>query len=190
MSEAHKMGLDELFAIGEIEAFYQVAKEKAEKKIGSTKVAGMDREDVVQEALIKVHRYLPKYDPSKAKISTWVEHIIGNMIRDMLSKAGTEKNLNVVNATSLNAYQTDTDNAYSGAVSSSPQIGVEDYGYENAEVMIDLMEHVNLTDREKSIVRLRSAGYSPNEMAVLLKLSPSRISQLWKGITAKYNTID
>ncbi|MFF2480286.1 sigma-70 family RNA polymerase sigma factor [Paenibacillus sp. NPDC058071] len=189
MNEA-KLGLDELYAIGEMEMFYKAAKEKCEKKIGATRFAGMDREDVVQEALLKVHRYLPKYDATKAKLSTWVDRVLSSMIKDMLEKAGTEKNLSVVNAASLDLYACVKEAPFSDYADQGQaytvQVGGEDYGYENAELMIDFLEYIQLSKREKEVFNLRAAGYSPSEIADLLQVSASRVSQLWKSIIQKY----
>ncbi|WP_426455411.1 sigma-70 family RNA polymerase sigma factor (plasmid) [Paenibacillus sp. S-38] len=181
-NNAQEMGLDELFALGELDAFLKKSEEKVAKKISGMKFAGMDADDVKQEALLKVYRSLDKYDSSKAKMSTFLDHIISNTIRDCLKKAGSGTNLRVVNAMSLNAYATDS---MDGAEEMTLQVGTEDVGYTAFEVMTDLMENVGLTDREKEIFRLHASGYDFGEIAQVFKISRGRMSQIWSNITTK-----
>lgn len=171
--------LDELYALGEMDVFFQKSKEKVEKRVHGMRLAGTDGEDVVQEALIKVYRYLPKYDSSKAKVSTYLDRIITSAIRDCLKKAGARSNLQVVNAIPLAIFEgvDDTQVTY--------EAGAEDLGYENAELMMDIMDHLGLTEREKEIFRLRVSGYEFKEIAQVFNISRGRMSQIWSNITTK-----
>lgn len=171
-----KMSMDELLEVGEIDAILLKAKEKAEQKIRGKVFAGMDIDDVVQEVIIKVFKSLPRYDKEKAKLTTFVDHVIENMIRDMLRKAGKVSNLQVINAVQI---MEDTEETI--------QLGEIDQEYSYLELMMDIMNGIGLNEREKEIFQLRSNGYAFKEIAEAFGVSRPRMSQLWKGIVDKYN---
>ena len=52
------------------------------RNFGITSMA--DREDIAQEAFLRVHRNLDKFDGSRAAFSTWFYTIVGNLSRDKL----------------------------------------------------------------------------------------------------------
>jgi len=180
------MGFDELFAIGDMDAFLEKAQLKCRQKLRGKTFAGMEQEDVTQEVMIKLYNSLDKYDADKARVSTFVDHLIDNKIKDMYRKCMTSKNLNVVNAvqilsSSSDVVETDGNN---GTV-----LGHEGYAYENFEFITDIMENMQLNEREKEIFKLRSSGYEFVEIADIFGLSKPRISQIWKGIRDKYEAL-
>lgn len=186
MSNTNTLTMDELFAVGEMEQFLSTAKKKCEAKVYGKTFAGMEKEDVVQEMLVKVYRSMDKYDSSVAKVTTFVDHIMENVLRDCYKKCMSEKNLAVVNANEL-ATHYDTDEESS--ISSTTEVGEIDPGFENAEFITDFMEKLELSDREKEVFRLRSSGYEFQEIANLLGVSKARMSQIWSGIKKKYETM-
>ncbi|WMT39260.1 sigma-70 family RNA polymerase sigma factor [Paenibacillus sp. D2_2] len=184
MSTTMSMGFDELFAIGDVDAFLSKAEEKCRQKLRGKTFAGMEKEDVTQEVLIKLYRSLDQYDVTKARMSTFVDHLIDNKIKDMYRKCMTEKNLNVVNAIQVISTDLDIDDETGNGVGIA--LGHEGYAYENFEFVTDIMENMELNDREKKIFKLRSTGYEFVEIADILGVSKARVSQLWKGIREKY----
>jgi RNA polymerase sporulation-specific sigma factor len=179
------MTYDELFAVGEMNLFLKKAQKHCAAKIGNRKFAGMDKEDVIQEALIKVYRSLDKYDSKVSKLNTFVDHVIENIICDYLRKAGSRKNLLVVNAAAISEVTNDSEES----TEVSYQLGEVDYGYENSELLMDVMENMNLSDREKEIFKLRMEGYEFVEIAQKLGMSKSRLSQVWSKIKLKYQSL-
>jgi RNA polymerase sporulation-specific sigma factor len=187
MSAQTASSFDELFALNEMDAFLQKAQEKCRAKIAHRTFAGMETDDVVQEVLIKVYRSMEKYDGSLSKVSTYVDHVMDNMIRDCLRKAGSGANLAVVNAFDLfNSVDHEQKNLEESGNSGTFVVGADDYGFENVEVLTDVMEHMNLVQREVDVFRLRLIGYEFVEIADILGVSKARISQIWKGIKEKY----
>lgn len=188
MANNTTMGFDELFAIGDVENFLAKAKEKTAKKLAGKTFAGMEKDDVVQEVLIKIHRSMGKFDSDVARASTFVDHVIDNMIKDMYRKCMTEKNLVVVNAAELVTTYNEEEEEY-GSLTGSRQIGEIDVEFENVELITDIMENLGLNDREKEIFRLRSEGYEFVEIADHLGVSKARISQIWSSIRKKYENM-
>lgn len=187
MSVTSTMGFDKLFAIGDMDAFLNKAQEKCRQKLKGKTFAGMEKDDVTQEVMIKLYNSLEKYDAEKAKMSTFVDHLIDNKIKDMYRKCMTEKNLSVVNAVQVVSTDLDIDDERS----SQPGItlGHKGYAYENFEFVTDIMENMKLNEREKEIFRLRTSGYEFVEIADILGVSKARISQLWKAIRIKYEAL-
>lgn len=69
------------------------------------------------------------------------------------------------------------------------QVGSIDYGYENTEFLLDIMYYLDLSDQEKEVFKLRSAGYLFSEIAKIMGLTKARISQIWKSIRDKYDSL-
>lgn len=180
-----EMGFDELYAVGQMDAFLEKARITCQTKLRGKRFAGMENEDVVQEVLLKVFRSMQKFDGEVAKASTFVDHIMDNMIKDCYRKTQTGKNLSIVNAYEIiDSYHNDEDepDISFGTV----QIGKVDVLYEKSEVVTDMMNHLKLSDQEKEVFRLRSSGYEFSEIAELLGKSKARVSQVWKSIRDKY----
>jgi RNA polymerase sporulation-specific sigma factor len=179
------MTYDELFATGDMDLFLEKVQKHTAAKIGSKRFAGMDTEDVVQETVFKVYRSLDLYNSETSRMSTYVDHVIENMIRDCLRKCGSGKNLMVVNADEI---VVNYDPSELGSDERSTlQVGSIDYGYQNAEVMMDVMNNMGLTDREKQIFQLYVEGYEFVEIAKVIGVTKSRMSQIWSKIKSKYN---
>ena len=60
-------------------------------KIISSKCKHQDRDDVIQEILIKIYKNRESYDPSKSKMSTWVCNISKNLVIDIYRKENNKK---------------------------------------------------------------------------------------------------
>jgi RNA polymerase sporulation-specific sigma factor len=186
MSLQVAMGYDEILAVGDLNLFLAKSKELCEMKLHGKFFPGMEREDVVQEVLIKVYQAINSFDSSKAKASTFFENVINHRIADCIRKVTSERYSATVNNTVEIVTDQDTDDAKVGTYS---YIGSEDSNYACAEYMMDFMLNIGLDDREKQIFQLRCSGYDFVEIAQLLHLTKARISQLWKGILKKYEGV-
>jgi RNA polymerase sporulation-specific sigma factor len=188
MSAVSAQTFDELFALEEMDAFLKKAQEKCRAKVAHQKFAGMETDDVVQEVLIKVYRSMQRYDGTLSKVSTYVDHVMDNMIRDCLRKAGSKTNLSVVNAFDLleSAVDTERNNADGQEASWSYVAGCSELGYEQMELITDVMEHMHLNERERDVFRMRLSGYEFVEIAEKIGVSKARVSQIWKAIRGKY----
>lgn len=191
MLNVQEYSFEELYALKEFDAFFTKVKEKCEIKLRGKTFAGMEKEDVVQEVLIKVSNALGQYDAKKSQMSTYIDHIINNKIKDCYRKAVSYKNLCVVNALSISESihepEYGEDDGYEDR--NYIQLGCEDVGYENTDVLIDIMSNMGLSEREKEIFRLRSNGYEFVEIAKIMGVSKARISQIWAGVKRKYEAL-
>ncbi|NGQ95335.1 RNA polymerase sigma factor [Brevibacillus sp. SYP-B805] len=185
MGTSVNAGFDELYAMDEVEEILAKVKKKCEIKLKGKRFAGMEHEDVVQEVLFKTYKVLDKYDSSIAKINTFLNSVIDNMIKDCYKSTMSGKNLAVVNAIDI-----------AGLIKAEVKeegvcyhVGVEDRGFENCEVLMDIMENMGLNDRERQVFKLRSAGYEYQEIAKMVGVSKSRVQQIWKSIVVKYETL-
>ncbi|WFR60404.1 sigma-70 family RNA polymerase sigma factor [Paenibacillus amylolyticus] len=188
MSATTAMGFDDLFEIGDIDMFLNKAQEKCRHKLRGKTFAGMEKEDVTQEIMIKLVNSLDKYDAEKAKMSTFVDHLIENKIKDMYRKCMSEKNLSVVNAAQIMCTDQGGGEESEGS-DIALALGHTGFAYENFEFVTDIMENMKLNEREKQIFKLRISGYEFVEIAGILGVSKARISQLWKAIREKYEAL-
>lgn len=182
-----KMGFDELLDLGAVDTLLDKAQKICKKKLSNKVFPGMEKDDVVQEALVKVYNSIDKYDSEKAKASTFFDHIISNVIKDCYKKATTEKNLLVCNASEYTEVSTDSDDVSEGKAGVT--YGVVDHEYENSEFMMDLADNMGLNDREKEIFSMRCAGYEFKEIAEVIGVSKPRMTQIWKKIVSKYEAL-
>ncbi|MGM7682837.1 sigma-70 family RNA polymerase sigma factor [Cytobacillus sp. Hm23] len=174
---------DKLFDAGDVDAFLNKAKEKCQKKVRGKHFAGMEQEDVIQEILIKIYRKLDKYDSEKAKVSTYINSIMDNMIKDCFRYCGTDKNLSLVNAVPIEEdYEVDFEK---GSMGSGIQVGRKDINFLENEILIDYEYCHDLSDRDRKIFLLHYRGYSKAEIANELGLSKSRLTQIWNEIVRK-----
>ena len=176
-------GFDELLALGDLDLFLTKTKELCEMKLRSKFFRGMEKEDVVQEVLIKVYQSLDRYDYTKGKASTYVENVVNNHITDCIRKSNTGY---MKANTSTHEFVDELDDDMVGTTSDKIILSDQEDKYAYSNYMIDFMDNIGLDDREKQIFKLRCTGYDFVEIAGLLNLTKARISQLWKGIMKKY----
>ncbi|WP_145052630.1 sigma-70 family RNA polymerase sigma factor [Paenibacillus xylanexedens] len=190
-AQAQALSFDELFALGEVDEILRKSEEKVKIKTQHMRFAGIGKDDVVQEALIKVYTALNSYDSSKSRVSTFLDHVIDNSIRDTLRKVGSERNLRTVNALSLSTNGTVENmdpqevGLLASELSAGTRLAVVEPGYGTFEIMEDIMHNLDLTDRQKEVIRLYTSGYSLKEIAEIFHVSRSRMSQIWSRIVAK-----
>lgn len=158
----------------------------------------IDREDVMQDAMIKVFKAYKKFDPTKASANTYFTRIIENTVIDhvrhsqvysSVQETTYEYGHEVVNiATGMITVATGF-----GAEASNPPRAVfkeeklKDLilassmeGQLFTELMMDLKDA--LTEREKQIFRLRYAGYTHAEIAEKLGVSRPTVAKDWLRI--------
>jgi DNA-directed RNA polymerase specialized sigma24 family protein len=65
-----------------------VASVRHHARRASTRLAGMELEDVEQELMIHAHRRMPSFDPRRADIWTYSDRVLSNFVRNLLRSAG------------------------------------------------------------------------------------------------------
>jgi len=172
--------LDEIIALGEVDMLLDVVKKHTEERVGQINFAGVEKEDVVQEVLIKVYQNLNKFDKTKASARTFFSRVIDNKIRDCLRLSGTNTNLALVNAYSLIDDYQDIDTE---ETTNEIAVGTEDIGYSYVEFRSIVSE---FSDIEKRVLKLKMSGYTLQEIADKLGYSKSRIGQISREISKRF----
>lgn len=65
-----------------------VASVRHHARRASTRLAGMELEDVEQELMLHAHRRLNAYDPARADLSTFCDRVLSNFVRNLVKAAG------------------------------------------------------------------------------------------------------
>lgn len=159
---------------GRTEEFFESIKREAEFRVWNTRVAGMEKEDLIQEVLLQVFQSIDKYDSSRAAASTYFGSVINNKIRDLLRKAGTNQNLSNTNAV---AVMEEYSEELGGVILHS-----EEPKYNTVDLRLSLKK---LDSRESKIVLLKAKGYTFQEIASRTGCSKSRAQQVYASSLAK-----
>jgi RNA polymerase sporulation-specific sigma factor len=172
--------LDRLLAEKETEEFLKEAITLCRKKLSKLPINEADKDDVVQVAIMKVHRAIDTYDSSKAMASTYFDKVINNGINSYLRYLKVHEPF--TNSLRISEeYDEDSD----GNTVSIPGDSTE---YIARDIVIDFMQHSNLNEKEKQIFKLRCEGFEFKDIAEQLGCSKARISQIWKALIDKYRT--
>ncbi|SNS21248.1 RNA polymerase sigma factor, sigma-70 family [Anaerovirgula multivorans] len=173
--------LDEMVLVNDIDAILLKTKELCNFKMRGKFTGGMEADDVAQEAMIKVYRFMDMYDPARSKFGTFVDRVVSNVINSMIDRSNTKKNVMVTEAVSI------VPTFEQGSVSEQQLLSLtsDEVGYFEVELTM-LVDSLGLTTKEKEVFELRCAGYSFVEIAQLTGCSKARISQIWKNIREKY----
>lgn len=132
------MAISESTVINDVDNVLEKVREKTKIKMYNIKIAGMETDDVIQEALIKAYRYLDRYN-KKTKIDTYIDLIINSVIKDCFRKAAADKNLNVVNALNI-----DINDDYNEDDKNKTQIRDMNDDYKVKELMLDIYDNSHL----------------------------------------------
>lgn len=62
----------------------RAAQVRAAAAVAAGRAAAADREDLEQEALLRIWQALPRYDPSKAALGTFIERVAESRFRSLL----------------------------------------------------------------------------------------------------------
>jgi RNA polymerase sporulation-specific sigma factor len=136
---------------------------------------GMEYDDVVSEVTVKVFTGLKTYDPNRSKISTFIDHVIENRIKDcygMSSKADL----------AVSSLQDGDDDDSQDIIEFIPD---ETDDYASLSLLLDIENDVNLTSMEKKIIYERLNGREFQEIGFDFGYKKSRFSQIVKGIKTK-----
>lgn len=153
----------------------------------------VDREDVMQDAMLKVFRAYERFDSTKASANTYFTRIIENTIIDHIRHSQTQYSVNDVSGVSDaygtrilelidgNGLQRRKREGESTAVNDTR---VKDLIYGSSleeqllmELMLDLDKMLN--ERELQIFNLRYEGYTHEEIAEKIGVSRPTVAKDW-----------
>jgi RNA polymerase sigma factor (sigma-70 family) len=114
-------------------------------------------EDCIQTGILAFIRSVDKFDPSKAKFSTYISSCIRNAICDLLKKINKE-------------------NYYKKHITAPVSIPSEQFW----EFIPD-----NLTNKEKSIIMLKLENYNKDEISLILDCTQKEVTSLFQSAKNK-----
>ena len=135
-----------------------------------------DIDDMVQDVAMKVWRALDRYDPSRAKLSTWVGCIAVNCVKDAvdyrMKRLGISESLFTRNAG--DDKDIDATEVYDGCCGFIPEVWSLTSGYgadkevERKESELDVWRKAHLLgEKNERVVRLLAGGFTPKEIAAV-----------------------
>lgn len=114
---------------------------KTRRLIGQVGYTDSDRDDIEQELALHLHQYLPKHDPARGTIKTFVNCVLDNKIRTMVSARLTSLYDVRMHGSSLDEYvQTESDDC----VCTGDIIDEEDYLMRTGNLSRPVLEVVEL----------------------------------------------
>ena len=143
-------------------------------RLGSTQSVGIltkeDKEDLVQEVVMKVWSSIGKYNPSKSKFSTWCWNV---MYREFLDKTKSERTR--AKRMPSSDIENLTKKEYSSLIE-FPEDGVE------REKTLKAMKEafLRLPKDRREVVRRRVEGDTVETIAAEMKLPISTVKSHWK----------
>lgn len=173
------------FTTSYVENILEETKKICRNKIKLMEFPGMELDDIIQEAQIRIWQSLSRYDENRKPLQAYLHWIINNTIKDCLRKAHREKN-NIVSYARELSHNYPSFDLDAGEFEYYCLVGDEDEGY--LEVELKILFDSLLTEQEHKILNLRKCGYEFKEIASMMGLTKSRISQLWGSIKRKYIT--
>ena len=185
----HEKSADELkeyikeFSAGNKDAFDEIVRYQLPQLKNLAKIilnSPHDAEDVVQEALIKAYRSLDRFR-GDAKITTWLCRIVINQAKNSLNSNYKRKTVFLEDQINQERLK-------------SAVFGMEEADSENAS-RENLMDAINqLPEKYQSVVKMRLAGLSYNEIAASKNCSAgtikSQLSRAKKLLREKLRYID
>ena len=168
----------------ENEEFFEIALKIIREKISYLEFSGIDKEDVVQESMLKILGAIKHYDSSKSSPATFISRVIDNKIKDLFKAASTQKNKMNYKAVHIEA-SLETDN-YEGE-NLDFQLPSAERGFEDV-IFIESLYKIKWTNKEKEVIDYLLNGYQKKEIAQKMRVTSASISQTCNKIKNKLIT--
>ena len=130
-----------------------------------------DALDVLQEAFIKVHRYLPNFE-GQSSFYTWLYRIVANLCIDHLRRSGRKRDVEFDDR-----LRHDGQNESSANLGSLTALGDPSAAVKNKEILAAVQDSLGkLSDKHRAVIVMRELqGMSYEEMAQAMKCSKGTI---------------
>ncbi|MCR8843917.1 RNA polymerase sigma factor [Paenibacillus sp. SC116] len=182
-----QLTLEELYALEDMEAFIEAAQNTCYKRIRGKQVTGMENDDLVQECMIRILRYVDRYDPAKSRMKTYLNRIIDTTIINKIAESKHRPSRPLNESIRFVPAQEVSDIEYGmlgGIV--ADYLSSEDATYEDVVFIHDFSLRGGLTPREREVFLLWTTGLSFQEIAKVMKCTKANVAGFWKNIKAKY----
>lgn len=144
-------------------------------------------DDIVGDTISKAYRYYDRFDPSKAKLSTWVGRIAINTVKSAAKVKTRRANISYpIHTVSSNGEYIDLIEIIQSPdpyTESDRIIDADDF-----ERSINEIKHTLLDDRERVLLTIIEEGYSPRFIAKELGFTPNAVSLKKHRILSKLRT--
>lgn len=139
-----------------------------------------DMKDLVQDVLIQVYRYIPKYDPSKASFSTYIYNLIRKKkINELKHKRYYKTYCNTfINET---IYNNDNEDGY---IDNTPST-VDSYIFET----VDYLNKIKANKRTRKIISYLLKGYIQKEIKEEMDCSKQLVSRCINNFRKSFNEL-
>jgi RNA polymerase sigma factor (sigma-70 family) len=163
------------------EEYVDIALKTLKFKISHLEFLGIEKEDVMQEGMIKLLKAFKYYDSSKSSPETFISRVIDNKIKDVFKAAASKKNwvtysaIHIESAQEINDYEEET---------LEFQLPDEEKGFEDV-IFLESLNKIKWTKKEREVINYLLKGYQKKEIAQKLKLTSASISQTCTKIKNK-----
>ena len=133
-------------------------------------------DDLIQTGVLNLLSSLPKYDPERARLSTFISHCVKNSMIKFIKKNHDTHKLNACNIESIpwkefDESQTKFNNFFEGEI----VYGNKLYYYEDEEVEDYLKDHDEVS---KTVIKMKMKGKTQEEIKKTLKISVNKIKNI------------
>ena len=139
-------------------------------------------EDLIQVGLLNLVTALPKYDPDRAKLSTFISYCVKNSMIKFIKKNHDTSKINTPKFESLpiNDLQEQTNKSYQNKFFYGDVVyGNNLYYYEDEDIQNYIKDHDEIT---KKIVMMKIAGKTQKHIKKELNISENEIRSILKKI--------
>jgi RNA polymerase sigma-70 factor, ECF subfamily len=154
---------------------FQALYQRYERKVFSVAYGFLrnqdDALDVLQEAFIKVHRYLPNFE-GQSSFYTWLYRIVANLCIDHLRRSGRKRDVEFDDR-----LRHDGQNEAASNLGSVPALGDPSAAVKNKEILAAVQESLGkLSDKHRAVIVMRELqGLSYADMAKAMNCSKGTI---------------
>lgn len=188
---------NEMVAEGSLDELLEATRKLCSYKLQANNIklpTYIGKEDVMQDAMIKVFKAYRKFDPSKSSANTYFTRIIDRVIIDHIRRAKSQPSLQWASA-SVDELGSTIIDLITGNISAvkdleqgtrhtniikQAQIPVND-DYRGEHLIIDVQLDLKniLSDREAKIFKFKYEGYTLQEIADKLGVSRPTVAKDW-----------
>ncbi len=161
------------------EEYVDIALKTLKFKISHLEFLGVEKEDVMQEGMIKLLKAFKHYDSSKSSPETFISRVIDNKIKDVFKAASTQKNWANYTAVHIESVQEDYEEE-----NLEFQLPDEEKGFEDV-IFLESLNKIKWTKKEREVINYLLKGYQKKEIAQKMKLTSASISQTCTKIKNK-----
>lgn len=166
------------------EEFINTALKIIKKKMSNLEVIGVEKEDLIQNGILKLLKVFKHYDSSKSSPETFISRVIDNYIKDVFKAALTQKNWANYTAVHIESVQEINDYEEENLEFQLPD---EEKGFEDV-IFLESLNKIKWTKKEKEVIQYLLKGWQKKEIAEKMNVTSANISYICARIKNKLIT--